>query len=557
MLPSCVLSEIQKYSDIFEERMESLINLMKDLVDGTKKKEVTEWWLSYIETETNQFLCDRGYQMDALPYNYLDVPPRDFEAVRRNLKIIRDIMSVGCEELDTFLEKTTNHIYITLQRHVEDVKFILNLNWEQMSLGDYAVTSQQRVSLQDDLEYLREMKMMDDEIQSTREKGAVVGKRAEMTGVVPIGGLVMARFHILDCELTSVMFRFRQSTDVPSDAMSSSPAAVTNDSEKFYYPETDSSEHDSILLNSARQFLESYSEEKEEDDADVGVAEADTVTPAAVTFSMDSPEEESVTGYPFEDSSAHDPGVPKEWSSFQRLSVRQRSRRNQKKRESAFQGSVRFRQFVLETTPSQTPHKCIEYLLDKKNPTLWTKTPSTNIFQRGTLDVRSESATGSGRTFIAKFRHDGKERQSLRDVTRLEDNSLNSLSLPPPTSSSSVWASSVPPSLSLFSPSPSPSPDTSVPFDESSDDLRSVSSFPQISCDANDSSHSPSLSALSSSSSLSLSSSSIFALSSSVSPPLSRLYNISSPNLKATLSASPPNKPKRVRGNGGVGSQVL
>ncbi len=49
---------------------------------------------------------------------------------------------------------------------------------------------------------------MDEEIKEMRRSGRVEEKRAVMSDVVPIGGLVMARFHIVECELQSIQMRW-------------------------------------------------------------------------------------------------------------------------------------------------------------------------------------------------------------------------------------------------------------------------------------------------------------------------------------------------------------
>jgi hypothetical protein len=432
MLPNCVMAEIQKYSDIFDERFDVLVNLMKDLVDGTKKKEITDWWLSHIEESANDFLSDRGYVMDALPYNYLDVPPRDFDAVRGNLKILRDLMTVGGETLDDFLETTTDQVNVVLQRHVQDVKFILNLNWEQMNLGDFSVTQQQRVSLQEDLEYMRQMKQMDDDIRDRRRRGDVDRKKAELSGVVPIAGLIMARFHILECELQSVLLRFKQlvrTATLPGDT-----SAFSTDSNLAV------DDRVSHLAYSAKIFLDGLTEEEKDE-----ISEDSATSSRVVEFALETSEGSMEPLTPKEESRNQSEAETSDdiYASLQSRPVKARRR----KHESNYEGSLRFRQYVLETLPQQTHHECIEFILDKKHPSLWTKVPSTNLF-------RSDSCSSS-KLSIAQFR-DSTKINSAKDCESLFSDEMQSL-VPASSSSSSASPSSLSSSSSSMDPPVCPS----------------------------------------------------------------------------------------------------
>jgi hypothetical protein len=37
------------------------------VIDGTRKNELTDWWLSHIERKTDLFLLSRGFVKDAIP----------------------------------------------------------------------------------------------------------------------------------------------------------------------------------------------------------------------------------------------------------------------------------------------------------------------------------------------------------------------------------------------------------------------------------------------------------------------------------------------------------
>lgn len=256
-LPQMVMSEIQLRYSQYDERAESLIDRIRDVLDGTRKKQVVDWWLGYIETQTDAFLQEKGYVKDALPYNYLDEVPDDMTVISRNLNLLKDLMSIsagsnGAEagegiSLDDFLEKTTAEVYTVLDGLVSELEFITHLERTEDDLKyvGIVVTDHHLKSIQEDIEYLRTMRRMDDDIKEKRKRiqksqqtsfnqesaevknfdrrdgeGAEGDQREReeeelgegklvMTHVVPVGGLIMARIHILECEHDSAVNRWR------------------------------------------------------------------------------------------------------------------------------------------------------------------------------------------------------------------------------------------------------------------------------------------------------------------------------------------------------------
>ena len=56
-----------------------------------------------------------------------------------------------------------------------------------------------------DYEYLVKMKEMDLEIEREKREGKREKKKLELSVVVPVAGLVMARFHMLFCEVNTAI----------------------------------------------------------------------------------------------------------------------------------------------------------------------------------------------------------------------------------------------------------------------------------------------------------------------------------------------------------------
>ena len=62
-----------------------------------------------------------------------------------------------------------------------------------------------------DLNYIEEMKKMDQEISDRRSRGDFSPQSLEMTSVIPVSGLIMARVHVLECEIATVLEMWKKS----------------------------------------------------------------------------------------------------------------------------------------------------------------------------------------------------------------------------------------------------------------------------------------------------------------------------------------------------------
>jgi hypothetical protein len=113
--------------------------------------------------------------------------------VIQNLQIIQDLLEKPSEDLDIFIEKSTNLIYRVLDRFIVDLQSLVSF----VPTSDEVVTSR----MKNELEYLLKMKEMDNDIIQKRKSGICEMSKVVMTSVVPISGLIMARFHMYECEL--------------------------------------------------------------------------------------------------------------------------------------------------------------------------------------------------------------------------------------------------------------------------------------------------------------------------------------------------------------------
>jgi hypothetical protein len=105
--------------------------------------------------------------------------------------------------LDELIVRVTTEVYTVLDEFIVDTEYVLNTKKADGNYGEY---QKHKESLEKDMDYLLRMKSMDEEIQKRRQSGEVESSgKLEMTDVVPIGGLVMARLHVLECELRTAI----------------------------------------------------------------------------------------------------------------------------------------------------------------------------------------------------------------------------------------------------------------------------------------------------------------------------------------------------------------
>ena len=182
-----------------------------------------------------------GYVPDALPYNYTDVPPTDLSIVIANLTLLKEIIrgekeggenneggdqgkegggECGGEDEDSQAEKKralralirsiTHTVYEVVSLLVSDMSLLVtdDFDWGVArrgvrERGGEGSGGGEKEGVRRDLEYLVEMKGMDEEIEKGWEEeeagrgGGGGAKKLEMTAVVPISGLVMGRLLLL------------------------------------------------------------------------------------------------------------------------------------------------------------------------------------------------------------------------------------------------------------------------------------------------------------------------------------------------------------------------
>jgi hypothetical protein len=206
--------------------------IRNEVVSGTKKQELTSWWLQHIESGVDSFLVARGYDSSAVPFQYLDVPPRSLQEIQGNLGVVHSILrAIQSEDRthDSFsklLLPLASEIYMKIAEFQDNLKLVV---WDELSTLGCQLHCPSALSLERtqrelrqlkegatlpatlntlkelvaDLEYIEKMKVLEAEFfVKLKQQGQT--SRAALSDIVPISGLILGKLHRLDNELKTV-----------------------------------------------------------------------------------------------------------------------------------------------------------------------------------------------------------------------------------------------------------------------------------------------------------------------------------------------------------------
>ena len=210
-------NRIRRYSGSCDNALDFLMIEKKLLMNGTKKKNLMEWWLSYVDTSSRKFLRDLGYDFFAVPIDYIQIPPQDIEPVKYNLRILTEILdkSNDVHQVLSFIKTISDEIYLNIQEfedkaiivlsehfgvdpEVFDLKLSQELHQDALvDKKDSDVVVKWVDDMMKDIEYLRTMKEMENKVDK--------GGKVKLSNVVPISGLILSSFFRKENEMKTVL----------------------------------------------------------------------------------------------------------------------------------------------------------------------------------------------------------------------------------------------------------------------------------------------------------------------------------------------------------------
>ena len=209
-------SYLRRYIQVCDSVLDYLQLQKQLLVNGTKKQEITEWWLSLIDLKVNAFLERIGYEFSAVPENYILEPPKSLDTIRDNLTIIQAILDPNDNTYDVkgLIRDLQAQIYPKIDLFIRNagtaIADQLGLEGSSFSLPTAtAAFNQLRATLDEqqatwiddllkDIEYLTKIKELE-------ERPPTEGSFSDHLDIVPMSGLIVGSFYRFENELKTVL----------------------------------------------------------------------------------------------------------------------------------------------------------------------------------------------------------------------------------------------------------------------------------------------------------------------------------------------------------------
>jgi hypothetical protein len=221
------LQRIRRYVAFCDTALGTLELKKRDLMDGSQKQQMTDWWLSLIDRRVNEFLSALGYQREALSADYIEKPPADFVPVRRNLEVIQQCMNPKNDQHGTqrLVAGLKADIYPRIEEFVANARVTLSehfgIDERDFNLADVQkqFDAQRTEGLLDstieawiddmikDMEYLEQIREAElhAEAQAAAGPDAPPPKGGLELGPVPISGLIIGCFYRYENELLTAL----------------------------------------------------------------------------------------------------------------------------------------------------------------------------------------------------------------------------------------------------------------------------------------------------------------------------------------------------------------
>jgi hypothetical protein len=209
-----VKDRLLRFSSYVDAALDHL-QLQKSLVvNGTKKQEITDWWLTVITERVDEFLRNLNFDFHAVGDDYIQCAPQDLAAVRTNLKLIQEILDPKGDVHHTqdFIKSLTELIYPKIYSFLHNASMlvceILQVPHESFSVKEFLKLLENPPSelnlpknTLDSLEGLvRDIEYLETVIEIEKHPGINAG-----LNIVPISGLIMGTFVRKENELKTVL----------------------------------------------------------------------------------------------------------------------------------------------------------------------------------------------------------------------------------------------------------------------------------------------------------------------------------------------------------------
>lgn len=238
-------ARLQSYLDANKTAIDALQKHSEEILDGTEKQRLSEWYLEHIKECVDEFLTRHGFALDVIPENYIDEAPQDLELVEKSWAMVRELLDIissydfkdqNKHEVIDVMTSLMDDIYTKLEEFVRDSLYVISSRFgivrDMFDVSEnqdvYEEMRQMFSTKKDELaEPLRES------IDELLKDIEYIFKIREMEGLqcdksrdhVPISGLIASRLFRLENELRTSLDLWGPDrlSEEPSSSSSPSP----------------------------------------------------------------------------------------------------------------------------------------------------------------------------------------------------------------------------------------------------------------------------------------------------------------------------------------------
>ena len=245
--PIRLLNRIKALKNSSELTLSRIEATRESIISGAQKRIITEKWLQMIDVSVITFLMGRGFSPDSVPSDYISQPPEDILVIQAQHHLLQQILDPSADlyGLRAFVASLATQIRAIIDEYIVDMVSVLVSDLHIADLpeidpsGDPILlpTIQRYIdrfktaistfspeapppdpdccakyaALIDDLEYLHEMLVIESELHTAPS----TAKRLAISSVVPVSGLIMSKFHIIEQELATILEVWKASPKLP------------------------------------------------------------------------------------------------------------------------------------------------------------------------------------------------------------------------------------------------------------------------------------------------------------------------------------------------------
>eukprot|EP01112_Ceratiomyxa_fruticulosa_P009529 TRINITY_DN248_c0_g1_i2.p1 TRINITY_DN248_c0_g1~~TRINITY_DN248_c0_g1_i2.p1 ORF type:complete len:279 (-),score=56.59 TRINITY_DN248_c0_g1_i2:63-899(-) len=244
---------------LLNEHELTVIQSPQHYLDGTKKRELSHWWLQHIEDQVDSYLTKiQGYVVDAVPYHYIDQPPKSLKAIENNLRVVHallddlkvpfenptrsnlveilkkevysvintfhhDLYVILWDNLTTLNPNT--HLSLTSPTFLNDATTLLSQNAKQINTNTTTQNNSNNnhndnntippslinslSEILQDIRYIDEMKNLDRIFFEDMHNEEKYASNTGPADTVPVTGLIVSKLHRIENELKTVLTHWK------------------------------------------------------------------------------------------------------------------------------------------------------------------------------------------------------------------------------------------------------------------------------------------------------------------------------------------------------------